>query len=290
MTTARQIKSLFKALLQRHDDLVHMNSRSVWIKPIRHVAVLIKIHTSYNADNFEVYLVSKPTYFEPSYFVDSSNVHYHATHYESVWAVPPPEPLPPDFERQPKYWKLPEYVERERILSGQRRWRWSDPEIRNHFLAVVESDLLPRMRRMAADHVAFLDYHRTAVVEGGTASKSQQLAVAVAAGDLERALPLLEILTPSYEVDAYGDYEPPDPLEYPRRRTMKALLAYWKGSGCIDYRDHRRRYFELAEPLRRGDRAALASVLHRWEAERVRGAPYERFWEPTPFPIEEGSG
>ena len=45
----------------------------------------------------------------------------------------------------------------------------------------------------------------------------------------------------------------------------------------------------VAEPLLAGDRAALARILHGWEADNIRGTKIEPFWEPTPFPLEDAS-
>ncbi len=35
------------------------------------------------------------------------------------------------------------------------------------------------------------------------------------------------------------------------------------------------------------DRAALATILHRWERENVAGTKAEAIWTPSPFPLEE---
>ncbi|SFH95293.1 hypothetical protein [Methylobacterium brachiatum] len=42
----------------------------------------------------------------------------------------------------------------------------------------------------------------------------------------------------------------------------------------------------VAEPLHAGDRPALARIMHGWEAANVQGTELERYWEPTPFPLE----
>lgn len=38
--------------------------------------------------------------------------------------------------------------------------------------------------------------------------------------------------------------------------------------------------------VRRHDKAALAKMLHRWEAEAAKRMKLEHIWEPTPFPLE----
>ena len=42
----------------------------------------------------------------------------------------------------------------------------------------------------------------------------------------------------------------------------------------------------LTEPLMAGDRAALARLLHGWEASNVIGTKLEPHWRSTPFPLE----
>ena len=38
--------------------------------------------------------------------------------------------------------------------------------------------------------------------------------------------------------------------------------------------------------VRARDRIAVAAYLHKWEAYTVRNAKLEKFWQPSPFPIE----
>ena len=37
------------------------------------------------------------------------------------------------------------------------------------------------------------------------------------------------------------------------------------------------------------DRTGLAKLLHSYEAQSVKNLKIEKFWEPTPFPIELGA-
>lgn len=43
---------------------------------------------------------------------------------------------------------------------------------------------------------------------------------------------------------------------------------------------------ELCPLIAKGDRLGLAKILHRCEEHSVRAQKLEKFWEPTPFPIE----
>lgn len=53
------------------------------------------------------------------------------------------------------------------------------------------------------------------------------------------------------------------------------------------WRTWRLRIRSLHEPLMDDDRAALASILHRWERENIAGTKAEAIWQPSPFPLEE---
>ena len=43
---------------------------------------------------------------------------------------------------------------------------------------------------------------------------------------------------------------------------------------------------ELCPLVAANDRAGLAKLLHSYEAQSVKNLKLEKFWEPTPFPIE----
>ena len=145
---------------------------------------------------------------------------------------------------------------------------------------------------MALDHHAYLDFYRSHIVPSLGLYDQQRMAIALAAGALDEAREYLGRIWRWYERDTYGDYEPPEILDYPKRgaRTQRAIEAWEKAGRCTDYRSRRRRILEIVEPLRTGDRAAIAAILHRWEAEAARFHEVERWWEPTPFPIEERLG
>ncbi len=42
----------------------------------------------------------------------------------------------------------------------------------------------------------------------------------------------------------------------------------------------------ISGPLMKGDRIALASLLHEWEARSIKGSKIEKYWTSTPFPLE----
>ena len=90
--------------------------------------------------------------------------------------------------------------------------------------------------------------------------REDRMLVYIAVGDLEAARKIWHEQEPLYRGKTYH----PD-----------SLLHRWQAQ--LD---------AVAEPLLAGDRPALARILHDWEAANVSGTEIERYWEPTPFPLE----
>lgn len=67
-----------------------------------------------------------------------------------------------------------------------------------------------------------------------------------------------------------GYYRPDRILDEARRQPMYDRL-------CL-----------IGEPLMADDRAGLAALLHRWEAENIVGSPLEPYWVAERFPLENG--
>jgi hypothetical protein len=143
---------------------------------------------------------------------------------------------------------------------GQGLWLLSQPDIQSRFLDTCERDVLPSLRAMEtiSDFAAFsgeanfphqpMDFYAL-----------RQVPIDVALGNFDAA-----------------------------RAICKALASgksMWSDS---DFEEERTRILtELCPPLQTEDRAALAAVLHRWEAHSVKALKLEKYWEPTPFPIEQ---
>lgn len=73
------------------------------------------------------------------------------------------------------------------------------------------------------------------------------------------------------------------------RASCRELEGEYRDNKHLDwwlYQNNRTIVMTVAEPLFAGDRAALAKILHGWEADNIRGTKLERYWEPTPFPLE----
>jgi hypothetical protein len=69
------------------------------------------------------------------------------------------------------------------------------------------------------------------------------------------------------------------------------FLKTKKGKSHYVYQEerYRRAVQELCPLVAANDRAGLAKLLHRYEAQSVKNLKIEKYWEPTPFPIELGS-
>ncbi len=141
-------------------------------------------------------------------------------------------------------------------------WVWSDPTMIEDLLSVIATDALPRLR--AIDSLsAFWAFYTDGTDRKVPRWPETRLIFHIALGDLDSARALCETLEPKLREDRY-----PDVAWFQQRRRM---------------------VLSVAEPLRAGDRAALATILHRWEADNIRGTKIEPYWEPTPFPLEDAS-
>lgn len=129
-------------------------------------------------------------------------------------------------------------------------------------LSVIATEAPPRLR--AIDSLpAFW-----AVYTDGTDRKVPQAPETrpifhIALGDLDSARALCETLEPELREDR-------DPH-----------IAW--------VQQRRRMVLSVAEPLMAGGRAALAKILQGWEADNIRGAKLEPYWEPTPFPLQDAA-
>lgn len=71
--------------------------------------------------------------------------------------------------------------------------------------------------------------------------------------------------------------------------TLEPELREDRSPDIDGFRRRRRMVLSVAEPLRAGDRAALAKILHGWEADNSRGTRIAPYGAPTPFPLEAAS-
>lgn len=287
MTNAKQIKWLFRSLLARNPDLIQVEPGVIWIRPIRHFAAKIWVKRCLDPNIFDSNMSLTTLYWDGSAIEDP-----FGSFVESFSRKPLPAPFTREYFLQPQYELRPEFPQLAAWGSTVGRWDWRVPDIDRIFTCAVEEQVLPLLRPLAEDHRAYLPFFRKFIIPGGRVHAEQQVAIALASGARDEARTLLAQIWRWYETDSHGDYEQPDQIVYPKpgQRKRAAIEAWEKASLCVSYRKTRRRILEIVEPLRTGDRAALAAILHRWEAEAARIHGVERWWEPTPFPIEEGLG
>lgn len=285
MTNAKQKTWLFRALLERNPDLFQAHPHAIWIRPIRHFIAQVWVEPCLDPNVFQPILSLTPLYWGGgSIYSDRGSF------FERFSREPRPAPFTREYFLQVEYYLRPEFPQLAAWGRTIGPWEWTVPEIDQIFTRAVEEQVLPLLRPMALDHRAYLAFYHSFIVPNGNLHVGQRMTVALAEGALDEARAVFARVWDYHETDYFGDYEPPDPPVYPKRgrRTRSAMDAWHKACECIRYRAERRRYLEIAEPLRAGDRAAIAAILHRWEAEAARIHKVERYWEPTPFPIEDG--
>ncbi|GJE16491.1 hypothetical protein [Methylobacterium marchantiae] len=230
MTNAKQIRQVFKPLMERHDDLVHLGAGYLWLRPVRHVALRVLIERSSHKD------MCTPQWTMVKTFIPGVDL---TVSIGQAGYLMPPESAP-----------VP-------------HWIWSDPTIVAALISAIETEALPRLRAidsLQAFQALYADnpfYRRDQWPEN-------RMIVDIALGDLDEARILCESLEPEIRENRYPD----DPWFQKRRRKVLAV----------------------AEPLFANDRAALAEILHGWEADNIRGTKIEPYWEPTPFPLETAPG
>jgi len=129
------------------------------------------------------------------------------------------------------------------------------------FVTRVEADVIPLLRPLDTVRKR-LDFVRTRPQFQGYLASTWHLIAAIAAGDLDAARAIWAKTDGWYRPGRIMD-EPYHQLEYDRL--------------CL-----------IDEPLMADDRAGLAALLHRWEAENIVGSPLEPYWVAERFPLEDG--
>ena len=276
MTTTRQVKDLFRPLLERNPELVPIGRSSVWLTPVRHVALRITVDRTSEADQF------RPRWSAESIFSAWPDFYHGPGSHVGDFLPDKHDPVPHE------YWKNPD-LRRQiyHMLERRRSWRWSDAAIPAHFVKVVENEVMPVLRPLS-EYGNFSLFHRECILPYGMIHPETQLLIDIASGDLESARATWRRLLDRYEVDLCAGVPVVRPLSSRERRRMsvEALAEHDRAGACKMYRWRREKYLTVGPPLLAGDRTALAAILHRWEAENVRGSPYEAYWAATPFPLE----
>ncbi|WP_132032145.1 hypothetical protein [Aquabacter spiritensis] len=138
-------------------------------------------------------------------------------------------------------------------------WSMEQPGIAEALIEAIEHQALPKLRAVTTldDYLAFVSRHmfRHKLFDW----PSVKIIVDVAQGDLAAARRLRDAHRPEWDDDP---------------------------SLAERIRDKRHRLRALCALLDADDRPGLAALLHDWEAITVRNFRIEKFWTPTPFPLE----
>jgi hypothetical protein len=113
------------------------------------------------------------------------------------------------------------------------------------------------------------------------------------------ALPPLDRIGSLDELDRFLEGRPQPTYGWQRYSGASFLLAVARGNFgfCDEYLDgpfgyrtgyaaEKQRAETLAPLISARDRAGIARLLHEWEAFRIKALKLEKYWEPTPFPVE----
>ncbi|CAA2140953.1 hypothetical protein [Methylobacterium bullatum] len=153
-------------------------------------------------------------------------------------------------------------IARSEGFEGGQGWFWSDPTIYDDFVTRVEEDALAILRPLDTTR-GCLDFARTRPATVGRLGLDWHLVSCIALGELDEARAIWSKMGKQY------------------RKGAVMEDAHWQlinDRTCL-----------IGEPLMANDRAALATLLHRWEAETIVGSPLEPFWRPSPFPLEDNA-
>lgn len=138
-------------------------------------------------------------------------------------------------------------------------WEWSDPAAISAAIPIIEAEALPHLRSFDGLE-SWATYYRETFPIALKGSPHERLILDIALGNLPAAHAQLAKLLPHFRENKHPDQ--------PMYQYMRSLIL------------------PVAEPLLADDRPALAAILHGWESENIRTAKLERYWEPTPFPLE----
>ena len=149
-------------------------------------------------------------------------------------------------------------------VSGPRgNWKISDPDLPVAMCQAIEQEALIPMRAVKTfdDFINFASKERFPVKHLDLYPATKIL-VDIARGDLIAAAAICQHLKTN---EGRAEYMPYLREEYDR---------------VVE---------ELCPLVTAGDRAGLAKLLHSYEAQSVKNLKIEKYWEPTPFPIELAS-
>ena len=138
-------------------------------------------------------------------------------------------------------------------------WRLSNPDEAHRLAARMEEEALPLLRPLTSFE-RVCDFMLTHRFHWGPVAQhpSTRVLLAIAQGDWETAAKICAELSAHYQ-------------KFKATRDLSELEPI---------------ILILAPLVAARDRAAIAKVLHGWEAITIKNYKLEKYWVPTPFPLE----
>jgi hypothetical protein len=151
----------------------------------------------------------------------------------------------------------------ERVYGPSGVWDISDPDLPETMCLAIEEEALPLLRRVKTidDFVSFTSRDRfpQTFLDG---YELRKIFVDAALGDFGAARSICSFLA----------------TEQAKRKHLPRMQE-----------EYDRVTKELCPLIAANDRPGLARLLHGYEAQSVKNLKLEKFWEPTPFPIEQAT-
>jgi hypothetical protein len=140
-------------------------------------------------------------------------------------------------------------------------WDVNNPDLPAKMCEAIEEQALPLLRPIQTidDFVGFATEERFELTHLSL-YEHRKIFVDIARGDLESARSICEYMATDRAKNRYL----PMKMDEEYNRITK----------------------ELCPLIAKNDRAGLARLLHKYEEGSVRAMKLEKYWEPTPFPIE----
>jgi hypothetical protein len=147
-----------------------------------------------------------------------------------------------------------------RVRGASGNWKLTDPDIAANMCEAIEQEALIPMRavRTFDDFIKLASKERFPV-QHLDLHAATRIFVDIARGDLDAAQAICRYFRTD---EGRAEYLPYLQEEYDRVTQELCPLVATK------------------------DRAGLAKLLHSYEAQSVKNLKLEKYWEPTPFPIE----
>lgn len=173
MTNARQARQVFRPLLARHNDLVEVGPRMLWLKPVHHLGLRVFIERSSDAES------PSPQWNIIELFFYCRNIKIALGHRNFLFRSRTP------FERH---------------------WDWSNPTTVDELVSAIEGKALPLLR--SKQHFeTFAAYYYFQFRRSGMFMHAEDcLIVDIAMGNLREARKKCEELLPEYVENKYVNW------------------------------------------------------------------------------------